>query len=102
VLKEGHVLGIFPEGTRMRGKPMEHIESGVSLLALRSRAPLVPVLIHGRPLPWRATRMLIGDAIPYDDLVAGGIGKDAAEALNKRIRRAYEELSNKVQNKNNI
>jgi 1-acyl-sn-glycerol-3-phosphate acyltransferase len=100
VLREGHVLGIFPEGTRMHGKPMEHIESGVSLLALRSRVPLVPVLISGRPLPWRLTRMLIGDPIPYDDILAKGIGKEAGDELNLRIRRTYEELAEKIQNKN--
>ena len=63
VLKEGHVLGIFPEGTRMRGKPMEHIESGVSLLALRRhREARVEggQLLHGRRV--RAVRSPAGTA----------------------------------------
>ncbi len=99
-LKAGYVLGIFPEGTRKRGNPMEQIESGVSLLALRSGVPLVPALILPRPKPFRRTRMLIGDAIAYDDLLASGISREAADALNTRIHEVYNELRVKIQNKN--
>ncbi len=47
VTKAGGVLGIFPEGTRHKEGIMEHIESGVALIALRSGVPLIP-RVHRR------------------------------------------------------
>ncbi len=46
VLKDGQVLGVFPEGTRGSGE-FEAIRSGVAYFALRSGAPIVPVVCLG-------------------------------------------------------
>ena len=47
VLKNGEILGIFPEGTRVkngeRRKPME----GFVVLALKTKSPILPVHIEG-------------------------------------------------------
>ena len=48
VTREGHVLGIFPEGTRHHKGLMTELESGVAMIALRSKVPLVPVYIAGK------------------------------------------------------
>ncbi|MCL6450633.1 MAG: 1-acyl-sn-glycerol-3-phosphate acyltransferase [Acetobacteraceae bacterium] len=47
VLGRGQVLGIFPEGTRSRTGVLQKAEPGAALLALRTRAPVVPVGICG-------------------------------------------------------
>ncbi|RHM56780.1 1-acyl-sn-glycerol-3-phosphate acyltransferase [Mitsuokella sp. AF33-22] len=47
VLKQGHVLGLFPEGTRSRDGRMHKAEAGVGLLAAMSGAPVVPACIVG-------------------------------------------------------
>lgn len=99
-LRQGHVLGIFPEGTRCHGKPMATIETGVSMLALRSGVPLLPVLIYRRPLPFRRTKMLIGSTIPYQDLSADGLDKEASISLNTRIQAHFDAMLNKIQIKN--
>jgi 1-acyl-sn-glycerol-3-phosphate acyltransferase len=50
VLKDGGVLGVFPEGTRVRGdqaqkpKPME----GFVVFALKTKSPILPVHIEGK------------------------------------------------------
>ena len=49
VTKAGGVLGIFPEGTRHKEGIMEHVESGVALIALRSGVPMIPLYIGGKP-----------------------------------------------------
>lgn len=98
-LKKGHVLGIFPEGTRQQGQPMVRIESGTSFLALRSKAPLLPVLIIGRPRPFRRTRMVIGQAIPYEDLLSSGLDKLSSDTLNERMRQSYRQMHEKYNKK---
>ena len=51
VTKAGGVLGIFPEGTRHKEGIMEHVESGVALIALRSGVPMIPLYIGGQTAP---------------------------------------------------
>lgn len=52
-LRKGRAVLIFPEGTRTRG-PLGKGEPGVALIARKSGAPIVPVLVTGteRSLSW--------------------------------------------------
>ena len=47
VLKLGHCLGLFPEGTRSRTGKMRKAEAGVGLIAALTGAPVVPAAILG-------------------------------------------------------
>jgi len=48
-LKEGHCLGVFPEGRINTGPGLLPGDTGVAWLALHSRAPVYPVFIHNAP-----------------------------------------------------
>ena len=45
-LRRGHVLGMFPEGTRSGGR-LSRGEPGTALIALRTGAPILPAAIWG-------------------------------------------------------
>ena len=60
VIRQGHVLGIFPEGTRCPDTTMEHMENGCAFIALRARVPLLPVLIDRKIRPFHVTRITYG------------------------------------------
>ena len=47
MLKQGRVLGLFPEGTRSKDGRLHKAEAGVGLLAAMSGAPVVPACIVG-------------------------------------------------------
>ena len=47
VLRAGQVLGMFPEGTRSKGKGLKPAKTGVARLALDLGCPIVPVALHG-------------------------------------------------------
>ena len=47
VVREGHVLALFPEGTRSRDARLSRAYPGAGFIALRSGAPVVPVAIWG-------------------------------------------------------
>jgi 1-acyl-sn-glycerol-3-phosphate acyltransferase len=47
VLRKGHVLGMFPEGTRSKTAKMKEGEPGTAVIALRTSVPLLPVAIWG-------------------------------------------------------
>ncbi len=48
-LKEGHYLGVFPEGRINTGPGLLPGDTGIAWLALHSQAPVYPVFIHGAP-----------------------------------------------------
>lgn len=47
VLKAGHSLLIFPEGTRSKGGPMKPFKAGSFRLALDAGVPIIPIAIQG-------------------------------------------------------
>lgn len=59
VLAAGGVVGVFPEGTRGRGDVGE-VRQGIAWLALRSRAPVVPVACLGTRRTGEPTSRLPG------------------------------------------
>ena len=93
VIRQGHVLGIFPEGTRCKETTLEHMENGCAFIALRAKVPLLPVLIDKPCKLFRLTKVTYGPAVDISDLVAEGISNETAEKLNERIRTAILSLA---------
>lgn len=60
VLDEGRVLGAFPEGTRSPTGELQRAKDGVTLLALRTGAPVLPVGVIGTDRFWPRGRTLWG------------------------------------------
>lgn len=106
-LRDGDVVGIFPEGGISLDGELQAIRAGVVALALRSRAPVVPIGIHGAfealprhgkfPKP-RTIRIEVGAPLAPGDLVAPGhtdaAGLRAAAArLGREIARLAERAA---------
>ena len=58
VLKAGEILLIMPEGTRSGDGKLQVGHPGVLLLALRSGAPILPLVTHGGESYWRNLKKL--------------------------------------------
>jgi 1-acyl-sn-glycerol-3-phosphate acyltransferase len=56
VLDDGRVLGTFPEGTRSSSGALQRAKDGVTLLALRTGAPILPVGVIGTDQFWPRDR----------------------------------------------
>ena len=52
-LEAGHILAVAPEGTRSGHGRLQQGRPGIVLLALRSSAPLLPLVYYGGELFWR-------------------------------------------------
>ena len=92
VLREGHVLGIFPEGTRRRTGHVEDIETGVAVLALKSGVPLTPVLIGGRYRPFGKLRAAVGAPVDLSDLREGRVDAEILDEVKRRLLDALDAL----------
>lgn len=95
-LKEGHILGIFPEGTRHQPEMMQEVESGTAIIALRARVPLLPVYIDGKIRPFHITHIYYGKPMELDDLYAQGVNNDTAQQLCQRIHDVFYAMRDEV------
>ena len=91
-VKMKKILLIFPEGTRHHEGQMEQIETGTALIAMRSKAPVVPVYIDRKLSFFKVTNLYVGEPIPYDDLLAEGINADTCERMNERMRETFRRM----------
>jgi len=96
VLREGGVVGIYPEGTRGDGE-FRHFHTGVAYLALATGAPVVPLVIFGTREPGGHT-----DSIPSRgsrfDFVYGApvyLERQPWPRRQAEVRRTAAELRNK-------
>ena len=62
VLKEGHKLVVFPEGTRNKTgtTELQQLKSGSMLFAVKSKAPIVPLMLNGKAKFMRKTHLIVG------------------------------------------
>lgn len=97
VVRDGDVLGIFPEGTRHKKGLMQEIEGGVAIIALRGKVPIVPVYIAKKLRPFRVTPLVVGEPMDISDLSEKGVDKSVCDELLLRISDTYEALSKKYQ-----
>lgn len=66
VIKGGEVLGIFPEGTRVKTVDYKSAKSGTALLAARTGTDVIPVYIEGEYKPFRKRRYIFREIIPFE------------------------------------
>ena len=91
-LKDGHVLGIFPEGTRHHAELMENVESGAAMIALRANVPIIPMYLSAPIRPFRRVRVRIGEPMQIDDIKEQGLNSDTIKLLCDRIRETFYGL----------
>ena len=72
IIKEGKILGIYPEGTRHKEGPPRKAKSGVAYIAMNTNADILPVSVYreGSYKFFKKTTIRIGKLMKYEDLVS--------------------------------
>lgn len=99
-LKDGKVIGIYPQGTRIPLKPphKEDAMGGLGLLVSLAKCPVLPMAIvtkAHRPRPFRKTLVVIGKPLSYETVTEeNGVHRskqEMAEFCFSETVRLYEE-----------
>ena len=71
LIKEGKILGIYPEGTRHTEGAPRRAKSGVAYIAMDAKADILPVSVYreGKYSLFRKTTIRIGKLIKYETMV---------------------------------
>lgn len=95
-LEEGRALLVFPEGSRGDGQTFGSINRGVTMLAKRSGAKVVPVGVIGTHdvLPKGASKpkrhrmqVLFGEPLTYEQVATGDKEKENRDAFASELQR---------------
>ncbi len=85
VLKENEVLGVFPEGTRVDTIDIKNFKDGVSVIAHRSKADIIPVRVHSTYKPFSRVTIEFRERINTEKLTAGLSKEEATQAITNAI-----------------
>jgi 1-acyl-sn-glycerol-3-phosphate acyltransferase len=96
-LQQGHVLNIYPEGSRTRDGEIGPMEKGVAFVVRRAKVPVVPAVIVGSfeawpihrkfPRPW-PIHVRYGPPMDLDEL-----GPDQIlTTIDETLRRMFQDL----------
>ena len=91
ILKEGKVLGLFPEGTRSKTGELGKGLAGAGFFALRTDAQVVPCAVIGPYKPFKPMKVVYGTPIDFSDLrERKGSADEATEIIMSEIRKLID------------
>ena len=100
-LASGRMIGIFPEGHRSPDNHLQEFQAGLSLIALRSRAPIIPcgfagtyemLPAHAKGLKKSHIEVHFGPALQIEDVYQMEDKKAASAMLLERAEAAVLDL----------
>lgn len=101
ILKKGHSIVIFPEGTRSRGDKMGEFKAGSFKLATKSKVPIIPVTMNGsyRIMESNKKKWIVKpahvDLYIHPAVETSNLSKEDQDILPKKV---YEIIQSKLPN----
>ena len=102
VLREGNLLGIYPEGTRSPDGRLYKGKTGVARIVLQAGVPVIPVGMIGTELvpsrflkirTMRRPKIRVGTPMDFSAYAAAGNDRDVLRWITDEIMNAVMELS---------
>lgn len=86
-LKNEQKIVIFPEGTRNRdGGEMLPFHHGAALMAIKAKAPVVPMVIYNKPKLFGMTHILMGEPIEFKEYYDRKLTDEEYNEADNKIR----------------
>jgi len=101
LVREGHVVGIFAEGTRQRFGYPGPVHAGAATIAMKEDVPVIPCGVESfgwrRKTNRRACAVVYGEPMTFDGLSRNGRGyKEASELIRLEILRLWRQAAEAV------
>jgi 1-acyl-sn-glycerol-3-phosphate acyltransferase len=96
--RDGHVVGLFVEGTRQKSGVPGQAQPGAAMVALQEDVPVVPVALYGtqfwKPGNFAPCSIAFGEPVRFEGLPKGGRGyKEATVEIERRIHALVDWLA---------
>lgn len=93
-LKNGKLLGLFPEGTRNGMAKGAKLHNGAVNMALKTNTKIIPIGIQGNFKPFRKIKFNIGKPIDFSEYVSRQKDKETLDMLTKQVMDEVIKLTN--------
>lgn len=92
-LKNGEKICIYPEGTRNKtGIELGEFEAGSAAIAIKAKAPIIPVMIYQKPRCFRVTPVLIGEPFELFEYYGKKMAEEDYAAANEKLRQIMLDM----------
>ena len=91
VLKNGELLGIFPEGTRNGLAKNGKAKNGAAFMAIKSKAKVIPVGIHGSFKPFSKVYINYGETIDLSNYTKEQLDEATERIMNEIVALTKKE-----------
>lgn len=81
-LKEGYAVGIFPEGTRVKGNEFGEAKAGLALFAVKGKASVVPISIISNYKLFNKVIIYIDKPISFEEYYKQKLSAEEYERLS--------------------
>jgi 1-acyl-sn-glycerol-3-phosphate acyltransferase len=100
-LREGRLVGIYPEGTRSPDGRLYKGHTGVARIALAAGVPVIPVAVSDTTtvrglfgIPWiRRPRVVIGESMDFGDYYGSYDDREALRWVTDEVMAAIQQIS---------
>lgn len=84
-IKEGFVIGIFPEGTRIKGNGFGEAKAGLALFAIKGKADVIPISIISNYKIFNKVTVYIDKPISFEEYYKKKLSTQDYERLSSDI-----------------
>ncbi len=101
VLKEGKVLGIFPEGTRnKKDTTIQPLKTGTAMFAIKGQAKIVPIILQDRVKLFKTNYAIVGKPFElsefYGKKFTDEVANEATQIIYNKMLELQVEVNEKV------
>ena len=90
-IKDGYVLGIFPEGTRIKEPGFGKAKAGLSLFAIKGKAQVVPISIISNYKLFNRVTIYIDKPISFEEYYKQKLTSEENERLSQNVLEVIKE-----------
>ncbi|MEZ4357245.1 MAG: 1-acylglycerol-3-phosphate O-acyltransferase [Eubacteriales bacterium] len=96
VVKQGKVLGIFPEGKRVKTGELGNFEQGTAMLAMKLKCPIIPVYTDGNYGIFKRAKLVFGEAFYLQDVFGRKVLSENLGDISSYLKDKIQKLKDQV------
>ncbi len=92
LLKQGHIIGMFAQGTRVKAGEEKAAKAGVALFAMKGKAPVVPVAISGSCKPFSSMKIVYGKPLYLEQYRGKRLNTQSLNEITEIIMKQINDM----------
>lgn len=95
ILKKERVLGIFPEGTRVKEFDADNAKAGIALISIKAQSPILPIYIEGNYKAFSKIKIYFGEPIDFSSSYGKKLSTEDYRSFSKDILKSIYSIKYK-------